>query len=441
MIGNRMATRKIVTIGIALFAAQFTWVIFNTYVPIFLQTGDPSFDALRNSADQTRLMNGFGLSAVQTGFIMSLDNIAAFLLQPLTGVLSDRVRSRYGRRLPYLLLGMPAAALGIALIPLLLPGAETDRAVVFYPFLACLLVMVAAMAFWRAPVFALMADLTPSANRSHANGILNLMAGLGGVLAFGIGSLLYALYRPFPFWMAALLLVAGCVLIAWRVKEPVSAGEERERNAPSIGSGLSEWLRSLGADRRRSMGLLVVAVFCAMMGFHPIDAFFSSYGVSVLKLSEANSGLVLSAAYIAFILAAIPVGVAAGKIGRKRVVLAGLVLFAAALLTAFFTPLVSVMVVLMALGGIGWAMIDINIFAMVLDTAGKAERSDISANMGTATGVYFIATTLAATLGPVLNGWLIDLSGRNYSTIFLIGPAFFILAFACVSQVRHGEAY
>jgi MFS family permease len=179
-----------------------------------------------------------------------------------------------------------------------------------------------------------------------------------------------------------------------------------------------------------------------MMGFHPIDAFFSSYGVSVLKLSEANSGLVLSAAYIAFILAAIPSGVLAGKIGRKRVVMAGLVLFAGALLTAFFTPWVPVMVVLMALGGVGWAMIDINIFAMVLDAAGMAgEEREAGANLGTATGIYFVAATLAATLGPVLNGWLIDLSGHNYSTIFLIGPAFFCLAFACMSQVRHGEAH
>jgi MFS family permease len=97
------------------------------------------------------------------------------------------------------------------------------------------------------------------------------------------------------------------------------------------------------------------------------------------------------------------------------------------------------MVALMALGGVGWAMIDINIFAMVLDTAGQAAGSDSSANLGTATGIYFVATTLAATLGPMLNGWLIDLSGRNYSTIFLIGPAFFGLAFACMSQVRYGE--
>jgi len=87
---------------------------------------------------------------------------------------------------------------------------------------------------------------------------------------------------------------------------------------------------------------------------------------------------------------------------------------------------------LLALGGLAWALIDINAFPMVLDSAPGAD--------GAATGVYFIATTLAATIGPILNGWLIDLSGRNYSLIFLIGPLFFLISFLFMLGVTHGEA-
>ena len=180
------------------------------------------------------------------------------------------------------------------------------------------------------------------------------------------------------------------------------------------------------------MAFLSTAVFFYMLGFHPIEAFFSSYGVTVLKLSAANSGLVLSAAYIAFIVFAVPSGMLAARIGRKRTVYLGLFLFALALLIAFFTPVPAVLVGLMALGGLAWALIDINAFPMVLDSAPGAD--------GAATGVYFIATTLAATIGPILNGWLIDLSGRNYSLIFLIGPLFFLLSFLFMLGVTHGEA-
>jgi MFS family permease len=155
--------------------------------------------------------------------------------------------------------------------------------------------------------------------------------------------------------------------------------------------------------------------------------------VTVLRLSEANSGLVLSAAYIAFIICAIPAAMFANKFGRKPTVFLGLILFALALLLVFFTPFTALIVVLMAVGGLAWALVDINAFPMMLDIAPGAD--------GTAAGIYFIATTLAATVGPILNGWLIDLSGRNYSLIFLIGPAFFLVSLLFMFGVNHGEAY
>ena len=412
--------RKIALLGMGLFAAQFAWVVYNTYVPIFLQTGAPGFGAPGIS-----LSHGFGLNAVQTGILMTLDNIAALILQPLSGMISDYTHTRFGRRLPYLLVGMPLAALGMFCIPL---AVESPLAV----FIACLLTMVIAMAIWRAPLFALMADLTPSAWRTQANGILNLMAGLGGVLAFGIGSLLYAVYQPFPFWFTALLLMTLCFVILWKLREPALPPAETMHSKTGFFQHLGQWFSAFTPPRRKSLVFLILAVFCYMVGFHPLEAFFSSYGVTALKLSEANSGLVLSAAYITFILFAVPAGMLAAKIGRKPAVLCGLALFAVVQLLAFFNPVVPTMVALMALGGLAWALIDINAFPMVLDTSPSAD--------GTAAGMYFIATTLAATVGPILSGWLIDLSGRNYSMIFIIGPVFFVLSFIFMLSVHHGEA-
>jgi len=408
----------IVILGLGLFAAQFAWVVFNTYVPIFLQAGSAQFQA-------DIFLHGFGLTATQTGIILTFDNIAALFLEPFTGAYSDRLRTRFGRRLPFLLIGMPITALGMAAIPLAINSPLPV-------FIACLLVMVIAMAGWRAPLFALMADLTPSPGRTQANGILNLMAGLGGVLAFIVGSLLYVVYRPFPFWAATLILFLTCGLILWRVREPARSRLDETQSIAGFFQHLREWLAALPPARRQSIVFLALAVFCYMLGFHPIEAFFSSYGMTVLKLSAANSGLVLSAAYIAFILFAVPAGMLAAKIDRKRTVFIGLVLFALVLMVAFFTPITSVMIVLMAIGGLAWALIDVNAFPMMLDSAPGAD--------GTATGIYFIATTLAAVAGPILNGWLIDLSGRNYSMIFIIGPVFFLLSFIFLIGVKHGEA-
>ena len=128
----RARTRTIATLGLGLFAAQFAWVVYNTYVPIFLQGGAAHFGA-------GAVLPGFGLTATQTGIIMTFDNIAALFLEPFTGAFSDLTHTRFGRRLPFLLVGMPIAALGMALIPL-------ARSSLLPVFLACLLVMVIAMA-------------------------------------------------------------------------------------------------------------------------------------------------------------------------------------------------------------------------------------------------------------------------------------------------------
>jgi Na+/melibiose symporter-like transporter len=105
--------KKAFILGFGLFAAQLMWMIYNTYMPIFLQAGNPEFDA--RLAVSTL---GFGLSATMTGVIMTIDNIAAFFLQPLMGPISDRTRTRLGRRMPYILIFAPIAAIAFAVIPL-----------------------------------------------------------------------------------------------------------------------------------------------------------------------------------------------------------------------------------------------------------------------------------------------------------------------------------
>jgi maltose/moltooligosaccharide transporter len=167
------------------------WVLYNTYVPIFLQAGNPAID--QQLAVKTL---GFGSSATLTGIIMTLDNIAAFFIQPIMGAVSDRTYTRIGRRMPYILACAPIAAIAFCLIPMVplaipeaLNGQLSQLGGLFALFVVAIGIMLLAMAVFRTPVVALMPDLTPSALRSKANGVINLMGGLGGVLAFLGGGL------------------------------------------------------------------------------------------------------------------------------------------------------------------------------------------------------------------------------------------------------------
>ncbi len=426
--------KKVFLIGFGFFATSVMWAVYNTYVPIFLQAGNPTFDA--NLAVKTF---GFGLSATLTGFIMTLDNIAAFFIQPIMGAVSDRTFTRIGRRMPYILIFAPIAVLAFAFIPLApqmippeLNGQVGELTPIFAAFIVALGVMLLAMAVFRTPVIALMPDLVPSPLRSKANGVINLMGGLGGVLAFLVGGILYNIYRPLPFWFGGIVTLLAVGLLFWKVKEPRELVESAARKEEGL--GVLQGLRDIPRENVRSLVLLILAIFFWFVGYNAIETFFSSYGVSTLGVSESTASMILSVAYITFIAFSIPSGIIATRIGRKRTILIGLAVFGALLLVAFFIPVVPVVIGLLAVGGVAWSLVNINSLPMVVDISTSEEV------LGTYTGLYYVAGTLAAVVGPILNGWVIDATGQNYNMIFLVTPAFFVLAILCMLGVTKGEA-
>jgi maltose/moltooligosaccharide transporter len=426
--------KKTFLIGFGFFGTSIMWALYNTYVPIYLQAGNPAFDA--NLAVQTF---GFGLSATLTGFIMTLDNIAAFFIQPIMGAISDRTYTRIGRRMPYILIFAPIAVLAFVLIPLVpqmipaeLNGQVSQLSGLFAFFVAALGVMLLAMAVFRTPVIALMPDLTPSPLRSKANGVINLMGGLGGVLAFLGGGMLYKMYRPLPFWVGGGVTLIAVVILFWKVKEPRELVESAARQEEGL--GVFRGLRDIPPENVRSLVLLILAIFFWFVGYNAVETFFSSYGVTTLGVSESTASMILSVAYVTFILFSIPSGFIATRFGRKRTIIVGLAIFAVLLAIAFFVPVVPVVIVLLAVGGLAWSLVNINSLPMVVDISTSEEV------LGTYTGLYYVAGTLAAVVGPILNGWVIDLTGRNYNMIFFVTPAFFVLAILCMLGVTKGEA-
>ncbi len=410
------------------------WALYNTYVPIYLQAGNPAFDS--QLAVQTF---GFGLSATLTGFIMTLDNIAAFFIQPIMGAISDRTYTRIGRRMPYILIFAPIAVLAFALIPLVpqmipaeLNGQVSQLTGLFTFFVVALGVMLLAMAVFRTPVVALMPDLTPSPLRSKANGVINLMGGLGGVLAFLGGAMLYKMYRPLPFWVGGGITLIAVVILFWKVKEPKKLVESAARQEEGL--GVFRGLRDIPPENVRSLVLLILAIFFWFVGYNAIETFFSSYAVTTLGVSESTASMILSVAYITFILFSIPSGFIATRFGRRRTIMVGLAIFAVLLAIAFFVPAVPVVIALLAVGGLAWSLVNINSLPMVVDISTSEEV------LGTYTGLYYVAGTLAAVVGPILNGWVIDLTGRNYNMIFLVTPGFFVLAILCMLGATKGEA-
>lgn len=425
--------RKTFLIGFGFFGLSIMWKLYNDYVPIFLQAGDPLFDAGLSAKTA-----GFGLNASWSGFIMTLDNLAALFLLPLIGVWSDRVWTRFGRRMPFILFFSPIAIVAFVLIPFAvrtispeLSGQFDALVGSFTFFTVSIAVFLLAMACFRTPVIALMPDLTPSPLRSQANGVINLMGGVGGVIAALVGAWLYGIDRVMPFVISGVLMAVAIAVLFFWIREPRQLAEGEEQ-----GERLGMWagVRALEGRRRTSLILLMLAIFCWFVGYNAVETFFTSYGVNVLNIQENTASLVSSISYLTFIAFAIPSGLIAARVGRRRTIIVGLVVFAALLVLCFFVPNLIVVSIALGLGGMGWALININSLPMVVDTA----PTNIS--IGTYTGLYYLASQLAAIVGPILNGVIIDWAGRNYSMIFVVTPGFFVLAILCMMGVTYGEA-
>ena len=427
---SKLDYKKTFLIGFGFFGISVMWTLYNAYVPIYLQSGSPTFNAPGEV--------GFGLGAGLTGVIMTLDNIAAFFLLPLIGLWSDRVWTRFGRRMPFILVLAPIAIVAFILIPVTvqmippeLSGQVDQLGTPLALFIIAIGVFLAAMACFRTPVVALMPDLTPSPLRSQANGVINLMGGVGTLIATLGSSFLYGMGRLVPFAFGGVLMGAAVLMLLFFVREPrefKTAAHEDE------GLGALRGIKRISPEARRSLAFLMAAIFCWFVGYNAVETFLSSYGVSELGMSTGTAPLLLGVASLAFLAFAIPSGYIAARFGRRRTIISGLAIFGLLLVANFFLRNATLIWAVMAVGGIGWALVNINSLPMVVDISAS------DADLGTYTGLYYIAAQLAAVAGPMINGYIVEWGGGDYNLIFVVTPAFFALAILCMLRVTKGEA-
>jgi maltose/moltooligosaccharide transporter len=395
-------------LGFGFFGVSILWAIHDSYIPVFLG-------------------KEFALDASVVGTLLTVNTIIVFLIQPGIGSLSDRTRTRVGRRMPFIVTFAPLAAIGFAILPVLV------QPTLLWVFIGVLTLTIIALALFRTPVIALMPDITPSQFRSQANGLINLMGGIGAIIAFAGGAALFRLNPAYPFWAASILLVLACGIVFWQIREPQDATTPAREARPGLMTSLGKILRA----RDKSALLLLLAIFAWFVGYNAVSKFFTLYGVIALKLEPNQASFLLTFLALMFVIFAVPSGYIAAKFGRRRTILVGIAILG--LLMALIRVLpVSLQTsgvllpIILALAGIGWALININSLPMVVDIAPQTE-------LATYTGLYYFASTSAAVLGPFSAGLLIDALGKDYGVIFLIAPVAMAFAFVFMLLVRRGE--
>ena len=399
---------KTLLLGFGFFGVSILWAIHDSYVPIFLG-------------------KDFALDASVVGTILTVNTIIVFLIQPGIGSLSDRARTRIGRRMPFIISFAPLAAIGFAILPLLV------QPNLLWVFVVVLVLTIIALALFRTPVIALMPDITPSPFRSQANGLINLMGGIGAIIAFAGGAALFKLNPAYPFWAAAILLVSAVGIVFWNIKEPPDSTTHAVETRP----GLLASLKKILGESDKSALLLLLAIFTWFVGYNAVSKFFTLYGVMGLGLEASQASFLLTFLALMFVIFAVPSGYIAAKFGRRRTILVGIAILGLLMALVRILP-VSMLTsgvtlpLILAFAGIGWALININSLPMVVDIAPQTE-------LATYTGLYYFASTSAAVLGPFIAGLLIDALGKDYGVIFLIAPIALAGAFVFMLGVKRGE--
>lgn len=457
--------KRTILVGFAFFLISAFWTAYDAIIPLILT-------------------NHFGLPQSVSGVVMSLDNILAVFMLPIFGAISDKVNTKWGKRTPFIFLGTIVAVVAFISLtfidnyqlaklleteaPELLQNGNLDSAyeialsiTVSNPlplvgFILTLLLVLIAMATFRSPAVALMPDVTIKPLRSKGNAIINLMGTAGGIIVLAFGMIFGTsknLTMKYTGYILAVcgVMMAGLIVFMTTVKEKLWA-EEMEQETIRLGleepeekkddSGIKVIAEKrdgkvvknggLSAGEMKSLMLILASVALWYIGYNSITSKWSVYATNVLGV---DYGLTLIVAQVAAIISYIPVGIVASKVGRKKTILAGVIMLATAFGIGNFISRgasIAVMYPIFALAGIGWATINVNSFPMVVELAKNGE-------VGKYTGYYYTASMAAQIVAPILSGFLYDLVGMRIM-FFLFGTIFVIGSFCTMLFVKHGDS-
>ena len=524
--------KRTIFVGFAFFLICAFWQAYDNTIPLILT-------------------NKFGMSQTASGVVMALDNILALFMLPIFGAISDKCKSKLGRRTPFILIGTIVAALafvGLSFIDNIqlkniqevtkiddtgtlevvydaesekslktpdgvdfvlsgtftkdefksitsqiiknedgsittasgeaytLPFSESEQKGIdkqaagkaftnphytdyvvparqayawqtttitplpLILFMAVLLIVLVAMSTFRSPAVALMPDVTIKPLRSKANAVINLMGSAGGIVVLGLGMVFatsavknsmmsYTLF----FGVIALIMLAALGLFLWQVREPKFVTEMEEESRKF---GIDEkddeegGNRKLSPAEKRSLIFLLASIVLWFMGYNAVTSKYSVYASNILN-KDYNFTLILAQA--AAILAYLPVGMVASKVGRNKTILAGIIMLGTSFGIACFLRSSSptwLMNAMFMLAGIGWATINVNSFPMVVEMCRGG-------NVGKYTGIYYTASMAAQTVTPMLSGFFMDKLGMT--SLFPYATIFVVLAFFTMMFVMHGD--
>ena len=381
---QKLNVKKTILTGFGFLATSIAWAIYDPYITKILNkilsesdlvtslsaklaSAIPWIGEFAEAQGQSTISasGGFSLVPLFIGIIMTFDNIFGVIFQPTFGKLSDNCHSKLGKRRPFIVGCAPISALLFALIPVV--ALNTSGAVQLPATMITVILFVFSMSLWRAPVVALMPDLTPPELRSEGNAIINLMGGIGsavGMVAGTIGIALCTIFAgyskaeikadetvsfPYVFIVGSLVMIVGMLVLLFFVKEEdtsiqIKGDKNQYADQKALKKAQKEAAKQKKAElkamklskgERKSLVFMLGTLFFLFCASNAITTFFSLFAQEILHMITSEATFIMLIFAVCSGVAAIPAGKFGSKFGRKKTIIAGLAVFLVAFIVFF----------------------------------------------------------------------------------------------------------
>ncbi|MFD7077316.1 MFS transporter [Nocardioides sp. NPDC059952] len=386
---RQLGPRRItLLVALAVFAQESMWNFYDSQVP--------------------PLLREHLASAALVGFIMGMDNLLGIFIQPWMANRSDRTRTRWGRRMPYLAVGMPLAALLFVTLP------HTADSL---PLLIVVIVAFALVSNSFKPIGeALVPDFIAPERRSRANAAVKIASSLTVIVAALVSILLVDDHPALAFAVIALITLVSITVLCLSIRDSSSPGyraavaedadEEADAESTTVGQArIRDTIWEIVRDTDRSRLLLIVAILVFGSAWAGSRALVTPYGMETLGMSRGDAGGLTLPSGVAFLLAAYPTALLAERFGRLRTMIGGMAIFAAAMLLGTLVQTPTGTVVAFCIGAAGASAFLVNAVVVLWNLAPSARV------FGTYAALYAVGWQSGAFLGPALIGGAVDVLG------------------------------
>lgn len=416
-------------IGFAFFGILLLWQVYDSWCPTLLTD---LFQKALGITDEKQVQ-------YLVGVIMALDNLAALILLPIFGMLSDRTKTKIGKRMPYILIGTFVCAVAFPFIPVFYYFSNVAGTIIMMAIVVIFAMM------YRNPAVALMPDITPKPLRSKANGIINIMGYIGGAFATVVG-IFFVLSQflgtevdpagnpkphtwafnniwaiEIPFIIGSVLMLISAIVLFIFIKENKIAEEMKDEMAR--GELEAEVVDKIDDDKpmskanRNMLIFILIAEFFWFMADNGISTFMVNYSVYFLAASTSLPMISTIVGGVGSVVGFALGGMLAQKLSRKYTLIGGLGLTLLAYgvwtILTFTTNIAGSgtypfwIYIVWFMKGFGMSLVHVNSFPMVVELCS-------SKKIGRFTGYYYASSMAAQTVTPILLGLLLLLPGFGW---------------------------